>query len=737
MELKSEVISISKVRDGIFIGDMRAGINLDLLMQFKISHLINATGMQLSYSFESLGIKYLTIKWSENPPEDSKAITNEIVSRVISFVDDSNMNGEGLLGFSFNGKNRICVIIILYLMTKFHWPLNKCYEYLKKKKEDMDINAYYRNQLSEYEKKLYNNNSIQLIQPTLYWNLDELKDKDELLMRNTYKNEVENFKNENKKNLLDEIKTNIIRHVEWGDNKKYARQMVDPGLIHYNLDEDLFLKKEIKDITEHIHKKPLKSCIKHPNNSNVTTGSNGRKKKKTKIYLQADANTINNSNKNSVSKTSPVDVNTDEIITKRNNNENKNNYHISDKINVYDDNNVQTDKKQQNKGDEEDLKDEDKIDLAQNDEEDKNKKQNNHIINNLAITSKNADGNEKNKEIKYHTDIDVINKEIKENKKIILNSNDIEFNIINMNSQKITNEDIKPILNNLLKIDPNLQTLKKYLKSTKKKTLINFSNTLSNIKINKVNPQNSTNLNLNSVHSAHVNTNTNSISDSNNTPTIHTISNNNDINSNNINLIPIKLNNNLNNQNNSIKNKNKEEKKSNGLYLLNLNVNIDNRNTYNIKNNIINNPNNNNNGFNKKLNNFFMDANGNNYFNAFNKFRNRRNNNSEQKDSLNNKLFPSNINYYLGKQNSHINTEEEKKEDIIIPNIAINRNSHSTNNQKNNNKNDKIKMFIRPAINIDKNNINNMINKDFSKNNISNPNAFIRKDSKCIFIYYI
>ena len=618
-------------------------------------------------------------------------------------------------------------------MSKFHWPLKKCYEYLKKKKEDMDINAYYRNQLSEYEKKLCNNNSIQLLQPSTYWNLDDLKDKDELLMRNTYKNEVENYKNENKTNIMDEIKTNIIRHVEWGDNKKYAKQMVDPGLIHYNLDKDLFIKKDIRDITEHIHKKPLKSCIKHPNNSNANTNSTGRRKKKTKIYLAADVNTINNSNKNSVSKTSPQEVNTDEkIITKRNNeNKNKNNYHISDKINVYDDNHLQIDKKQQNKGDEEDLKDEDKIDLVQIDEEESNKNKNNHIINNLAISSKNADANEKNKEVKYHTNIDLINKEIKENKKKLLSSNDIEFNIINMNSQKITNDDIKPILNNLLKIDPNLQTLKKYLKSTKKKTLINFSNTLSNIKINninKINPQNSTN--LNSIHSVHVNTNTNSISDSNNTPTIHTISNNNDINANNINLIPIKLNNNSNNQNNNNKTKIKEEKKSNGLYLLNLNVNIDNRNTYNIKNNIINNTNNNN-GFNKKLNNFFMDANGNNYFNAFNKLRNRRTNNSEQKDYLNNKF-----NFYLGKQNSHTN-EEDKKEDIIIPNIAINHNSHSTNNQRKNNKNDKIKMFMRPTINIDKNNINNMINKNIPiNNNISNPNAFIRKESKYIFIFY-
>ena len=641
MEISSEVISISKIRDGLFIGDMRAGINLDLLMQFKISHLINATGMQLPYSFESIGIKYLTIQWGENPPKNSAVITDKIVSDIISFIDDSHKNGEGLLGFSFNGKNRICAVIILYLMTKFHWPLKKCFEYVKKKKEDMEINTYYRNQLAEYEVKLLNNNNIQLVQPNVYWNKDDLKDKDELLMRNTYRNEVESYKNENSKNLMGEVKTKVIRHVEWGDNKKLGRQMVQPGLIHYNLDKDLFIQTDIKDITEHVHKKPLKSCIKHSNNSNVNTNSIGRRKKKTKIYLEADAN----SNKNSVSKTSPLEVNTDEIITKINNNnyynkENINNGNISGKINVYDDNNLQADTKQQNKGDEEDLKDEDNINI--NVEENGKKRKDNDL-----------------------------NKEIKDNKKIMQNSKDIEFNIINMNSQKITTDDIKPILNNLLKIDPNLQTLKKYLKSTKKKTLINFSNTLPNNgfnNINKIKPKIITNLNMNSLNSANLNTNTNSISDSNNTPTINTISNNNDINSNSINLIPIKLNNNLDNQNNIIKTKIKEEKKSNGLYLLNLNVNIDNRKTFNIKNNIINNTNNPN-EFKKKLNNFFMDANGNNFFNSFNKIRNRRPNNSDTKD--NHKFLSQNINYFLGRQNSHMSNEEEKKENKIIPNIAL------------------------------------------------------------------
>ena len=143
MEIKKEIITLSKIRDGLFIGDNRSGTNLDLLMQFKISHIINATGIPLPYSFESIGIKYLTINWLENPPEDTIIIEDDLIQKIISFIDESNEKGEGLLGFSVSGKNRICVIIILYLITKYNWSLKNCLEYVKKKKHDMDINNFY------------------------------------------------------------------------------------------------------------------------------------------------------------------------------------------------------------------------------------------------------------------------------------------------------------------------------------------------------------------------------------------------------------------------------------------------------------------------------------------------------------------------------------------------------------------------------------------------------------------
>ena len=728
MEISSEVISISKIRDGIFIGDMRAGINLDLLMQFKISHIINATGMQLPYTFESIGVKYLTIEWPENPQEEASIITNDIISKIIAFIDSSLIDGEGLLGFSFNGYNRICVVIILYIMTKFMWPLKKCFDYMKKKKSDMNINTYYKNQLTEYEKKLFGNDNNHIVQPKLFWNLDELKDKNELLMRNTYMNEVKNYKlsSEDNKNK-DENKIKIIRHVEWGDNKKYAKQMAQPGLIHYNIDKDLYLKKDIEDISDHIYKKPLKSCIKNSANNNMNSNASStirKKKKNTKIYLAADGNKEKILKKNSINdannaNNSKGEEHHDEILTHRSKSNEANNN--KEKQNIYE--NILNNGKKDNKN----------IKIEKNDEEnnknDTDANGENHIVNNLFITSSKMAETDSDDEIKLNNIIKICKKQKEKEKndeKTNKNKKQLSYNIKNLDPQKITNNDIKPILNNLLKIDPNLQTLKKYLKANKKKAFSNFSNTFPNVKINITNLNNKTNTNEN------INTN-----NSNNSPTINTLSNSNE-NNNNINLIPVHMNNNENNQNKTMKIKNKEEKKNMGIYLLNLNLNIDNRATFNIKNNFINKGNNSNsNGYGKKLNNFFMDSNGNTYFNSFNKFKKRRSNTSEKKDNLNNhKYLSPNVNYFLGKPNQNTKNEDNRNENAFVPDVILNKNSYSVNNPRNNNQIDKTKIFMRPTINIDRNNINTMINnnKNILLNNITNMNSFNKKESKYIII---
>ena len=803
MELKSEVISISKIRDGLFIGDNRAGTNLDLLMQFKISHIINATGIPLPYSFESLGIKYLTINWSENPPENTVIINDDLILNIIKFIDESNANGEGLLGFSVTGKNRICVVIILYLMSKYNWSLKNCLEYVRKKKHDVDINNFYMNQLELYEKDLINKNNF--FNSPSNWNSDNIKDRDELVMRNTYMNEVNTNKNLNEDKSDNNNQYKISRKVEWGDNKKYARQMAQPGLIHYNVDKDLFLKTNIEDITEHLHMKPLRSCIKNNEYNNITTTNinsikkkaiSTNKRKKTKIYLAADAHTVNNSNKdcgidlnnlNSIKEENQNGFfltqgrNKDTEIERERERGRENKVIDGDKINIFEDITL-TDKNddvinnliQKNKDNREKTEKpknkmyaKDKIIIDSNKRECNNNerrrpKENTpidekHIINNLNIL-KNMDNSDsedeiklniinmnKNKEKEKEKEKERINihkkSESEDKKELKKTMKEYGFNIANVEKKNkdttITNfnTEIKPILDNLLKIDPNLETLKKYLKNKKNSnTYLNFSDTFSKNNLDKViknainiNPKNDT---------INANSNLNSKID------------NDKGNSTSINLAPINLNKTSQNK------KTKDGKNNNKLYLFNLNLNIENTNTININNNIINNNNKNSKGFNRKLNNFFTDEYGN-YFQGFNNKKKRntysaRTGYQKNFNSYNNQQFLSlNVNYYLANV-PHSNKNKEKKGNTIIPNINNNYNNnhnnrinHSTHSQKisknksnkDMKKNSQTKIFMRPTININKNNINNAINanKNFlitSITNSNNINGFNRKQSK-------
>ena len=186
MDPATEAIIISKIRDGIFIGDFKAGSNIDLLNQFKISHLINVSGMPLTYNYKEMGIKYLLLNWPENPSEKNKNIFKEKeISDIISFIDDSYLNGEGLFGFSLNGKNRICVLVILYLMKKFRWPYKKSYDYVSTKKKDIEINNFYEKKLKDLEINIFGKNNI-IEDEKLFWNEEAITDQNELIMKNTY-----------------------------------------------------------------------------------------------------------------------------------------------------------------------------------------------------------------------------------------------------------------------------------------------------------------------------------------------------------------------------------------------------------------------------------------------------------------------------------------------------------------------------------------------------------------------
>lgn len=286
-----EPINISKIKDGLFLGDKKTGTNFGVIMQFKISHMVNTSGTQIQYTFESAGIKYLTFNWPEFPSNNVICIKEETAKKLLYFIDDSIKRGTGLLIFSVKGKNRACVAIIIYLMKKYNWSLKKCKEYLSTKKHDVFINKNFTNQLMKFEERLNKKNNNSLINS---WFTNDLKDESELLMKNTYLNEVQmtrkkymvetmvkkykNDLNNESKQIDGNDKNEIIKekpHIQWADHinpDNFGKKFL---IAKYEANKELFLKKKVKPITIHMEMKPLKSCIsKKINTENISNIEN-------------------------------------------------------------------------------------------------------------------------------------------------------------------------------------------------------------------------------------------------------------------------------------------------------------------------------------------------------------------------------------------------------------------------------------------------------------------------------
>ena len=261
MDYGSDIINISKIKDSFFIGDKISGINLDVLIQFKISHIINTSGTEILNYFESIGVEYLTLNWVESPSQILLDSNDQIVDKIMMFISDALSRGEGLLIISVKGKNRCCIIVVIYLMKKYNWGVNKCIQYIKSKKEDVEIEPYFINQLKEYEKKLNIKTST--------WNEVGNKENDENLLRNTYINGlpvkqldsigIDDINIIKKANETQNKKKNI--HINWAENDK---------LVMLNYEKDLLFQIEKKDITCHMTSKPGKSSIiKSISNNNI------------------------------------------------------------------------------------------------------------------------------------------------------------------------------------------------------------------------------------------------------------------------------------------------------------------------------------------------------------------------------------------------------------------------------------------------------------------------------------
>lgn len=290
--METEIVNITKIKDGFFLGDEATAVNLDVIIQFKITHMINSAGPQIQNAWESIGIKYLTLNWEETPTQNLFDPKDEIANRIVGFIDDSARNGEGFLVHSVKGQNRACLVVLVYLIRKFRWSLKKSIEFLSSKKSDINIPNSFLSQINTYEARLC---KIGQGPKSNTWNevstgtLNDI-DNEEVLIRNTYLNSLVTTSVEDLISMKNSTlpKKMIGKRILWGDQSEKR------SLIVNVVKKDLLLltPKEIKPILTHKKLKPTKSCLKQTN-SNI----NNNKISNNLVNLSDGAsNNFNNSN---------------------------------------------------------------------------------------------------------------------------------------------------------------------------------------------------------------------------------------------------------------------------------------------------------------------------------------------------------------------------------------------------------------------------------------------------------
>ena len=306
----TEVLNISKIKEGFYIGDKIAAISIEVVVQFKLTHIINASGDQVVNQWESLNVKYLTLNWEENNSQILFDPKDEIADKILFFIEDSFTNGEGILVHSFKGKNRVCIVVLIYLMKKYKWSLKKSMEYLKSKKQDVDIPSFFLTQLIKFETRLIQRGELTKDNP---WSFNDLKDPEEKLLRNTYINGLN--KNKINRSNLNENKGKI-KHIKWADLEDPDHQT---PISVINLDKDLFFKKNIRSIFVHKQLKPSKPCIKK--NKFILKYFSAKNIKKEKEEKNVS---INNILKNNSINNTTMNINGNRIYKNSQNNENNN-----------------------------------------------------------------------------------------------------------------------------------------------------------------------------------------------------------------------------------------------------------------------------------------------------------------------------------------------------------------------------------------------------------------------------
>ncbi|XP_055353778.1 dual specificity protein phosphatase 6-like [Paramacrobiotus metropolitanus] len=145
-------VELFKILDYLYLGNAETAQDLNTLQEYNIRYILNVTP-NLPNVFETkteLGFKYMQIPIQDCLGENLAAYFDD----AIEFIEEAHRNQRGCLVHCRAGISRSVTVTVAYLMHKFSVPLNRAYNFVKRKKTNVSPNFNFMGQLLEFERRL-------------------------------------------------------------------------------------------------------------------------------------------------------------------------------------------------------------------------------------------------------------------------------------------------------------------------------------------------------------------------------------------------------------------------------------------------------------------------------------------------------------------------------------------------------------------------------------------------------
>ena len=97
---------VSKVKDGLFLGDIESSQDPEFIQLNKISRIIKCASNTIPNFWAHHGIRYLSIDWDEDGAGLLFDSSGTLLKQVKSFIDQAHAFGECVLIHCYDGGSR-------------------------------------------------------------------------------------------------------------------------------------------------------------------------------------------------------------------------------------------------------------------------------------------------------------------------------------------------------------------------------------------------------------------------------------------------------------------------------------------------------------------------------------------------------------------------------------------------------------------------------------------------------